>query len=200
MVDTPLTLTLEASALERCFLAADILDEVYGEPLVEYGLLGLAHPSHPFHVVETPLLTGQSVTGNSVIQSGANVLRMRREIAALAQDRNAPLLPITFIHRHPKDCRPSNVDNEFLSGVFIDQISTATTFQESLRGEPADFLCPKCASSMPSRVRRAQRRDESTVEIEYAVCFSLIVNKERQHSITAVRKQFCPACGEGQLR
>ena len=195
----PLTLTFEPKALERCFLVADIMDEVYGEPHVEYGLLGVAQASRPFHVIETPMLTGQSVTGSSVDQSGINVLRMRREIQELSRQLGAPLVPISFIHRHPNACTPSKVDEEFLTGVFIDQISTAYTFQESFRGELVDCLCERCAASLTAQSSSVLRPRTSAVELEYAVCFSLIVNKERQHSIFAARKQFCPACGAGQV-
>lgn len=198
--ESPLVLSLEPKALARCFLVADIMEDIYGEPLVEYGLIGLADRACPLHVVETPLLPGQSVTVSSVDQPGADVLRMHREIQALARKRNSPLIPITFIHRHPGACRPSTTDLEFLSGVFIDQISTAHTFQEVLPGEREDLLCRKCVTSMPGRSRRSFQFNGSTVELEFAVCFSLIVNKEREYSITAVRKEFCPACGSGQIR
>jgi len=195
----PIVLAFEPKALARCFLVADLLAEQYDEPLLEYGLIGLADRSRPLHVVETPLLVGQEVTVSTVEQSGANVLEMRREIQTLSRKRGSPMIPITFIHRHPGACRPSQTDHEFLAGVFIDQISTTHTFQEILSGESEEFLCRTCAASMPGRSRRAFRFNDSTVELEYAVGFSLIVNKEREYSITALRKEFCPSCGAGEL-
>jgi hypothetical protein len=197
---TPIILSIEPEALERCYRVADFMEQVYGDPLVEYGMLGLAHPSRPLHVVETPLLPGQSVTGSSVFQSGADVLRMRREILVLSRKRRAPLIPITFIHRHPGDCRPSSIDDEFLSTVFIDQISTAQTFRKSVEGHWNDYLCQNCVTKLPSQSRRSPQCNKSKFEVEYALCCSLIVNKEREHSLSAVAKQFCPACDASQLR
>ena len=76
------TLSIDALAFARCFAAADILAERYGEEKSEYSLIGLAAVDDPFRVLATPLLPGQRVTRSSVDQSGHDVLRMRREIGA----------------------------------------------------------------------------------------------------------------------
>ena len=118
-LDRPnLGLSFEPEALERCYAVADVLEEVYDRPYLEYGLIGLAARSRPFHVVATPLLAGQDVSAGSVYQSGHNVLFMRHEVGALSKRLRLCLVPIVFIHRHPGDCRPSMIDNEFLAGTF----------------------------------------------------------------------------------
>jgi rRNA maturation protein Nop10 len=174
--DSELVLSIEPAALERCYLVADILHEEHGEARMEYALLGLSDESDPLHVLATPLLPGQRVTPASVEQSGHDVLRMRAEIEVLSHRLRRRLVPIAFVHRHLTTCDASTTDDEFVRGVFIDQVSTVVSFEET---------------------RRVGAR---AVRGEYALCFSLIVNREREHRLYAVRKDTCPRCGRCEVR
>jgi hypothetical protein len=180
--------------MERCFLMADIFAEVYDEPYTEYGLIGLATQSRPFHVVATPVLTGQHVTTGSIYQSGYNVFRLRREMHLLSERLGQSLVPIAFIHRHPGGCGMSMTDEEFLTGPFVDQVSTVVILNEKRIIQPHEFSC-RC-EEIERMIQQSLRGDEERklVTIEYGVCFSIIVNREREFSIYAVRKQFCPFC------
>lgn len=180
--------------MERCFLVANILAEVYEDPYTEYGLIGLATQSKPFHVVATPVLPGQRVTAVSVYQSGYDVFRLRREMHFLSERSGLPLVPIAFIHRHPGGCGMSLTDEEFLTGPFVDQVSTVVTLSEKRIVQLGDFSC-RCEGI--ERLVRQNLRDNAEREltkIEYSVCFSIIVNRGRESSIYAARKQFCPFC------
>lgn len=198
--ETNLILSFEPEALERCYVVADILEEVYDFPYLEYGLIGLAARSRPFHVVATPLLAGQDVSGGSVYQSGHNVLSMRREISALSRRLRLPLILATFVHRHPLSCRPSAIDDEFLAGTFVDQVSTAVSFKEVRRVTAGDphYTCLDGAR-MSQRTRTHGARDLA-VEVEFSIAFSLIVNKDRDHHVYAVRNERCQYCTEDRIR
>jgi hypothetical protein len=129
-------LYIKPEALERCFLVANILEQVFERPNLEYGLIGLARKDDPLHVVATPLLPGQYVNAATVFLPGHNVFRLRSEMANLSK-RLGPLLPIAFIHRHLGGCLMSSIDDEFLP-VLADQVSTAFVkqeFREILQGE-----------------------------------------------------------------
>ena len=94
-------LRFDREALERCYEVARVLDEDFDRPMTEYALLGLARASDPLRVIATPLLPRQRVTPASVEQRGSGVLAMRREIEATSAQLGEPLVPITFVHRHP---------------------------------------------------------------------------------------------------
>ncbi|MBI4718246.1 MAG: hypothetical protein HY763_10605 [Planctomycetes bacterium] len=194
------TISFAPEALERCFAVAQVLAEVYDRPEVEYGLVGLAAQSRPFHVLATPLLAGQEVGAASVHQPGCQVLSMRREISALSEGLGLTLVPIAFIHRHPHGCTPSAIDDEFLAGPFIDQVSTVVSFRESTTINPghSHYGClSRRALSQPAPVPKA---DDARLEVEWSVAFSLIVNGRRDHHLYAVRKERCPYCTEGSTR
>lgn len=198
--NAPLKLTIEPTALERCFLVADIFEEKYAEKTVEYGLIGLARQSRPFHVIETPLLPGQTVSSSCVVQSGHNVIRLRRTIDQYSRERKETLVPICFIHRHPGSCDPSYVDFEFLTGVFIDQVASLLTFRQPRWAASTDLLC-HCRSNHPIVGSSTPGDDtEALIDVELAVCFSLIVNNLREHSLRAVCKEFCPHCAAAYVR
>ena len=198
--ETIYVLSFDPVAMERCFLVADILAEVYEELYTEYGLIGLATQSKPFHVVATPVLPGQRVTTVSVYQSGHNVFRLRREMNILSERLGQPLVPIAFIHRHPGGCGMSYTDEEFLTGAFADQVSTVVTLSERRIIQPNDFSC-RCEEI--ERLVQQSLRDNAErepVTIEYSICFSIIVNREREFSIDAAREQFCPFCKKSTVR
>jgi hypothetical protein len=173
---------------------ADIFAEVYDEPYTEYGLIGFATQSNPFHVVTTPVLTGQQVTAGSVYQSGYNVFRLRREMHLLSERLGQSLVPIAFIHRHPGGCGMSMTDEEFLTGPFVDQVSTVVILNEKRLIQPNEFSC--CCDEIERLTKQGIKGSEKheSVTIEYGVCFSIIVNREREFSIYAARKKFCPFC------
>lgn len=192
--------SFEPKALERCYAVADVLEEVYGRSYAEYGLIGLAARSKPLLVAATPLLTGQHVSTGSVHQSGHNVLSMRHEISTLSKRLRLPLVPVAFIHRHPYGCEPSIIDDEFLGGPFIDQVSTVVSFSETRKVIPGDshYAClDRRAMSQPSHTKRARR---TMLEVEFSIAFSLIVNKNRDHYVYAARKERCPYCAEVSIR
>ena len=193
-------LAFDALALERCFLASDILHDDYGDPKSEYALLGLASEDDPFRVIATPLLPGQHVTPSTVDQSGHGVLRLRREIQALSERMRRRLVPISFVHRHPGDCEASAVDREFLRGVFIDQVSTAISWREPAQVEAER---PPCGCPEMQRLWRealCTRGVGRQLRLECALCFSLIVNRERDHRLYAARCETCLLCGRRQVR
>lgn len=196
---TEAVLSIDALALARCFATADVLAEQYGEENSEYALLGLAAQDNPLRVIATPLLPGQRVTRSSVDQSGHDVLRMRREIGALSARMGLRLVPIAFVHRHPGACDASALDRKFLTGVFIDQVSTAVGWQEMIAIGPGQPPC-RCAG-MQRRWREAfERGAPRSLPIEHALCFSLIVNRDREHRIYAARAEICPLCGRRSVQ
>ena len=129
----PLTLSIEALAFERCIETAHVLRDVFAQPELEYAMLGLADEARLHHVVATPLLVGQHVTRSTVEQPGRQVLRMRGVIEALSRHWGRRLLPVAFIHRHPRGCEASRTDLDFLHGPFVDQVSTLASFATSCR-------------------------------------------------------------------
>ena len=194
-----LVLSFDPMALERCYLAADILYEDHGESRLEYALLGLSSETDPFNVVATPLLPDQRVTEGSVEQSGHGVFRLRREIDRLSDRTGRRLVPIAFVHRHPSQCDASSTDKTFLAGVFIDQVATVVSFEEVRRIGPG----PGCGCVGMERMRHevaSGRGGERRIRLEYGICFSLIVNQERDHRLYAVRKDTCPLCGTSAVR
>lgn len=197
---SPYVLSFDPAALERCFLVAEILRKRFDEPYLEYGLIGLALLSAPLHVVATLLLPGQEVSAGNVHQSGLDVLRLRREVDLLSKRMRLALVPISFVHRHPGGCGMSSIDEEFLLGPFVDQVSTAVAFNETKVLEPDDF--GRCCPRMEELTSRTRHRgaDEVTVQIEYGLAFSLIVNAEREYSIQAARKATCPFCDASHVR
>lgn len=189
MVPSPnARLTFDRAALERCFLVADILKDDYGELRCEYALLGLAAASDPFHCVATPMLPGQDCNDTTVHQSGHNVLRLRREIRELSHTRGETLRPVAFVHRHPGECDLSVTDDRFLKDVFAPQISTVNSFSERVTDSSRRWC--------DCRVRTdGAHNDSVSWHIECSIAFSLIVNRQREHSIHALRTEHCPACG-----
>jgi hypothetical protein len=187
-------LSFDPLALERCYLVADVLDDEFAAPYLEYGLLGLADESKPLHVVATPLLVGQSVTPGSVKQPGRQVLRMRDEMEMLSRRMERRLVPIVFIHRHPASCDASVTDEEFLRGVFVDQVFTVVSFKEVrwIDGNDPPCVCPGVQRLLGGRP--GDGSDPVEFESEFGMAFSLIVNRERDHRLYAVRKAMCPFC------
>jgi hypothetical protein len=197
--DCEVRLSFDPLALERCYLVADILDEEFAKPYLEYGLLGLADESNPLHVVATPLLVGQSVTPGSVEQPGRQVLRMRDEMEMLSHRMRRRLVPIAFIHRHPSSCDASLTDDEFLRGVFIDQVSTVVSFEEVQwidAGDPP-CVCPGVRRLLEGSLGHGNGLVE--LQSEFGLAFSLIVNRERDHRLYAVRKATCPFCDQSAV-
>jgi hypothetical protein len=197
-------LSFEPAAFARCFLTADVLHDAFGVPTMEYALLGLATESNPFHIVEAPLLCGQRVSASTVEQSGYEVLRMRREIDMLSKRMRQRLVPIAFIHRHPSACDASATDDEFLCGVFIDQVTTVVSFEEVRLVDANESHC-RC-SGMRRRFRESSLASVAgsgparlQIEVEYGVAFSLIVNRKREHRLYCVRRTTCPFCGRAEV-
>ncbi len=186
-------------AFERLFLVADVLAEHFASPGVEYAMLGLADRSDPFFILQTPLLRDQDVTASSVRGSGYGVLRMRSEIQLLSRRRQRQLIPTLFVHRHPGSCQPSHVDHEFVSRVFVNQVSTILTFsgeEETDHASAEGGSEPEKATAAPPQ----QHIDGKSTTVEYAVCFSMIVNQEREYSIVAARKEWPRGRGGGRVR
>jgi hypothetical protein len=195
--ETSLIVSFDALALERCFLAAEILDAKNERP-IEYGLIGLAAPTNPFHVVATPLLCGQEGTETTVRQSGRAVLRMREEIAALSEQLQTPLLPIAFIHRHPGPCHISETDDEFLTTVFVDQVAAAV-FATGAR--PISPGGPLRAAVQPSSLRPgcAHLCTNESEPLFAVASFGLIVNRFRQFCVYAVYRESCALCRSSRV-
>jgi len=176
-------LEFELSALHKIFLVADIMDEHHGVPL-EYAFIGLV--DRPFRVVECLLLPNQSVGQTHVELSGRNVLRLRDEIAAYSRLLSRNLSPLVFIHRHPYSATAASVtDIEFLEEVFIRQIASAHTFMDDKSATSVKLNCACASNANPT---------------EYAICFSLIVSRNRGYHLYALRKDACPMCGIESLR
>lgn len=196
MSATPATrrvLSFDPVAYERCFLVADLLED-RGEQFLEYGLLGVAAEADPLHVLATPLLTAQLVTAGSVYQSGHGVFRLRSELNTMSRRAGTSLVPVCFIHRHPASCLPSRIDRDFAAQVFINHVAAAVTFKETRNIQEAPH--PACYVTMqPGGRPPDQHRRGAAVQVEYALCFSMIVNKDRDTWIEAVRKEWCPWCG-----
>jgi hypothetical protein len=119
---------------------------------------------------------------------------MRDEMEMLAHRMQRRLVPIAFIHRHPGCCDASVTDDTFLRGVFVDQVSTVVSFEDVQRVDAADppCLCP----GVQHLLRDSSGDGNGLVELrsEYSMAFSLIVNRERDHRLYAVRKATCPLC------
>ena len=194
-IEPTYSLTIDPVAMEKCFIVSKLLSQLYQAEKAEYGLLGLALQSNPLHVVEVLLLPGQRVNAVSVFQSGHNVVRMAKEIDVLSQEAGEPLVAITFVHRHPEGVAMSMVDTEFLAGVFVDQVSTLISFRESTVVKSGEFPCDCLRTDPFASQPVAGIRPDTEVEIEFGLCFSIIVNSHREYSITAVRKAWCPFCG-----
>ncbi len=194
MSDKPeYVLSISPAALERCFLTADILAQLYEQPHAEYGLLGLAAESSPLQIIATPLLH-QFVTSASVYQPGSEFLSLRREIEILSKRHGSALVPIAFIHRHPGQCFLSSVDEEFLTGTLIDQVAAVVTFREIRNIRPREFAC-RCMRTMAHNGRNKRNSQPAKAfRIEYGLCFSIVVNSKRDFAVYAARKQWCPFC------
>lgn len=190
-------LSFDPLVLARCYYVADILERCYDQKSMEYGALGVAMRSRPWHVVAAPLLPGQRVTDDSVYQSGHDVLQMRREVAALAKRFRQELVPVCMIHRHPGPCQPSETDFRFASEVFINQVAATMMFRAA---GSAHCGCGDHASAPSVPVSSGERNPAAMrpAESAYALCFSLIVNARREHALFAVCKQWCPCCDSAE--
>jgi hypothetical protein len=187
-----IVLRFEPEALERCYAAADILDEDFGRPTMEYALLGLASATDPLRVVATPLLPRQRVTSASVDQPGHGVFAMRREIEALSESQGRRLIPISFIHRHPGSCAASAIDLDFLTGPFLRQLSTLVRFDGLA---PEDLCCASCSAPAPGPA--AADEDPGSAArpgSRSGLAFSLIVNRRREHWLYAATRTDCSVC------
>jgi hypothetical protein len=189
-----LVITFDRVAWERTFLTADLLGTAFGLPSTEYGLLGFSTEEDPLHVVATPLLPGQRATESSIFAAGASVLAMRHEVTALSQRLGQRLVPLCFVHRHNGSTRASRVDHAFLKGTFVHQVAAALTFRTV---EPA-YLGRRCAVCAGNATGDVPGQPEGWVE--YALALSLVVNDRREHSIYALRRDYCAHCGRGQDR
>lgn len=185
-------LSFDPVAWHRCFLVADLLAECYDKSYLEYALIGLANREEPLRVVETLLLVDQLVTDVSVNQSGHSVLRMRAVIDELSQRQERDLIPIVFIHRHPADCQMSEIDDEFFRTALVDQLSTLVAFTD----DDTSYRCECRGAARPTPVWEQVKPEP----IEYGLAFGLIVNREREHRIYAIRKDWCGRCGSSSVR
>jgi hypothetical protein len=198
-LNSEVLLSFDPRALERCYRVADILHDDFEAPYTEYALLGLSTESNPFHVVETPLLPGQSVTSATVKQPGRQVLRMRREIEMLSRRMQQQLLPIVFIHRHPSRCDASATDEAFIRGVFVDHVFTAISFEEVRVVEATERHCDCPGMQRLFRESSVDGRGPVTLRSECGIAFSLIVNREREHRLYGVRRSMCPFCDRAEV-
>jgi hypothetical protein len=198
-LDSEVLLSFDPEAIERCYRVADILHDDFKAPYMEYALLGLSTESNPFHVVETPLLRGQSVTSASVKQPGRQVLRMRKEIETLSHRTQQQLLPIVFIHRHPSCCDASPTDETFLRGVFVDHVFTAIAFEEVRIVEATERHCDCPGMQRLFRESSVDGKGPVTLRNECGIAFSLIVNREREYRLYGVRKSMCPFCDRAEV-
>jgi hypothetical protein len=198
--DTLLSLSIDPSAFERCFVTGQILAEDYEQAGMEFGLLGLSALDDPLHVLATLLLSGQRVTPVSVEQSGHAVLHMRREIAALSNRMGRQLVATTFIHNHNGSPDASITDDEFLTGPFVDQVSTAVAFVEVLPVNTADLHCDCATGELCWRERVANSLYPDMVRIEFSLAFSLIITRQRDHRLYAARKDHCTQCRRSRVR
>lgn len=189
---TRYTLSIESLALERCFWVADILAQAYEELYSEYGMVGLATQHRPFRVVATPLLPGQKVNSAKVYEDGHNVFKLKSEIEKLSKYLGQPLIPITFIHRHPGACGLSSIDERFLTGTFLDQVSTILSWDEHISSKSSELSCD-CLEKRRVDGQSKQLASRS-IKAECAISFSLIINRDREFSIDAARKIYCPYC------
>lgn len=196
---TQYVLSIDSVAFARCFIVSDILAEMVGHEQAEYGLVGLAAKQDPFYVLATPLLHNQHVTAASVHQAGRDVFRLRDEMQILSKRLKKPLVPTAFIHRHPYAVGMSSIDAEFITSVFIDQVCTSVTRQENRTIQTGEFSCGCTEIGKLSQKHATTRTIRKTAQIVFGVCFSLIVNRERQFSIDAVRKEWCPFCKKPQV-
>jgi hypothetical protein len=179
-------LCIDPRALERCYLVADILDdEEAGKPGPEYALLGLSSPAALHRVVATLLLPAQQVTRASVVQRGRDVLQMRGEIERISARSGQLLVPIVFVHRHHLICEASQIDRDFLTGAFVDQVFTVTAREVRRPAGTGDWSCA-CDENGAGEVRH-----------HVAEAFSLIVNREREHGLFAARREQCASCRSG---
>ena len=187
-------LSITPAALERCFMVADILAQDYERPYTEYGLIGLALESAPLHIVETPLLY-QQVSGGSVYQPSCEFFKLRREIQILSEKYDAPLVLSSFIHRHPMQCFLSLLDQNFLER-FVDHTAATVTFREARKKQIRGFPC-RC---FRKNKQAKNRKPAEELTVEYALGFSIIVNREREFAIYAVRKRYCPLCEKSTVK
>jgi hypothetical protein len=118
---------------------------------------------------------------------------MRQEVEALSARAGERLVPIAFIHRHPVHCDSSKTDDEFLRGVFIDQVSTVVGFEDV---RAVDATEPRCGCPGMEQLLRdaAEGSRRATLRSEYGLAFSLIVNRARERRLYAVQKTWCPFC------
>jgi hypothetical protein len=192
-------LSIDPVALERCFQAIGVLDELFGQPALEFGMLGLATRARPLQVVATPLLLDQEVSAIEVYQRGHSVIAMRAEIAALAARLSEPVIPITFIHRHPGECFASETDREFLRRVFINHVAPLVAFRGG-RTRPRGAEWCVCEPQGRGRTRRGRNHPACVRRpVEYSYAFSLIINEERARRLYAVRQDTCLVCSIQRL-
>lgn len=191
-------LYIDACAMERIFLTGQCLQDS-GLKFTEYGLIGLAERSElPFHVISTPLLTGQQVNACSVHQAGFQVLSMRREIENMSVRLNKDLIPVAFIHKHPGFLGMSFTDYNFLVTTFADQVSSCIALPYKGRFLQSRFKC-QCEEKEKNIFGIILGRNaESLNKIYYSMSYSIIVNRDR-FAIYAARKIWCARCGHSTV-
>ena len=87
----------------------------------------------------------------------------------------------------------SAIDERFLRDVFVSQVSTVITLSEARHVDATTYGCG-CARA--TRQRAARGREPLNRTIQCGLAFSLIVNREREHSLDAARIEWCPFCGQ----
>jgi hypothetical protein len=124
---------------------------------------------------------------------------MRKEIEMLSHRMQQQLLPIAFIHRHPAQCDASATDEAFLRGVFVDHVFTVKSFEEVRVLEAGERPCDCPGMQRFFRESSADGREPVTLRSECGIAFSLIVNREREHRLYAVRRSLCPFCWRAEV-
>lgn len=184
--------------MEEWFIIAEILAESYDRPYVEYGLVGLTTLKTPFRIAATCLLPDQKVSSVSVYQSGRDMFNLRKEVRLLSKKAGERLIQTVFIHRHPGSCDMSSTDIEFVTTTFSDLVSAVQVFKEKRQPDPDELDC-YCFHKKPGSKKDAVSTGDD-MEVEFSVCFSIIVNRERDYSINAARKTWCPICQRPAVR
>ena len=90
----------------------------------------------------------------------------------------------------------SSLDKDFLMNTFIDHAAATFTFREARKNQIRGFPC--CCFRKNKQAKNRKPAEEFTVE--YALGFSIIVNREREFAIYAVSKRYCPLCEKSTVK
>jgi hypothetical protein len=91
------------------------------------------------------------------------------------------------------------IDVTFLLGTFVDQVSTVCVLQETVAIDATDFDCSCWDKTLFGQAKRS-RNQADQVCVQYGICFSLVINSQRQSSIDAAIKAWCPQCQNPTVR